>query len=135
MGETDIANCLFKSIENGDIDAVRELYHEDLVVWHNFDGLDCREKGQSKEENLHSISSLPSFIDNLRYNVLQREVTASGFVQQHVLEGVLPNGESIAIPACIIVSIANGHISRIDEYMDSADLAPLMEFLPDSSAQ
>ena len=33
----DIADQLFAAIEAGDIDAVRDLYAPDAVIWHNTD--------------------------------------------------------------------------------------------------
>jgi ketosteroid isomerase-like protein len=35
----EVADRLFAAIEAGDIDAVRELYHPDIAVWHNTGGL------------------------------------------------------------------------------------------------
>ena len=43
-----------------------------------------------------------------------------GFLQQHVLEATLPDGTRWEMPACVIVRIENGHITRLDEYLDSA---------------
>jgi ketosteroid isomerase-like protein len=47
----EVAARLFAAIEAGDIDAVRELYHPDVEVWHNTDGL-----AQSRDANLATLA-------------------------------------------------------------------------------
>lgn len=50
-----------------------------------------------------------------------------GFVQQHILHATGRNGASIAMRVCLVVALgANGLISRIDEYFDPAEMAPLV---------
>jgi ketosteroid isomerase-like protein len=46
-------------------------------------------------------------------------------VQQHVLRGVAPNGTALEIPACIVCTVRDGRIVRLEEYLDSAHTAPL----------
>ena len=48
-----LATRLFDSIEAGDVDAVADCYGPDLVVWHNFDGLE-----QSRADNLKTLAGL-----------------------------------------------------------------------------
>jgi hypothetical protein len=50
-----------------------------------------------------------------------------GFVQQHILHANGRNGGSISMRVCMVIKLgANGLISRIDEYFDPAELAPLL---------
>ena len=45
----------------------------------------------------------------------------------HILHATGRNGGSIALWVCIVIKLGiNGLISRIDEYFDPAELAPLM---------
>ena len=66
-------------------------------------------------------------IAGLRYEEVRRHITPSGFVQQHVLRGNAPNGKALEIPACILCTVVNGRITRLDEYLDSAQLGALQE--------
>jgi len=70
------------------------------------------------------------FIDNTtarRYQILDRQLFEGGFVQQHILHATGTNGATIALRVCIVIKLGvNGLISRIDEYFDPADMAPLM---------
>ena len=61
------------------------------------------------------------------YEVLDRQLFAGGFVQQHILRATGRNGGSIALRVCIVIKVGvNQLINRIDEYFDPADLAPIM---------
>jgi hypothetical protein len=62
-----------------------------------------------------------------RYEILDRQFFDGGFVQQHVLHADGTNGESIQLRVCIVIKVgADGSITRIDEYFDPADMAPLL---------
>jgi ketosteroid isomerase-like protein len=65
-------------------------------------------------------------IQALRYEDVRCQATADGFVQQHVLRGTVGAGVEIAIPACIVTTIRDGRITRLDEYLDSAHVKPLL---------
>ncbi len=116
----DVADRLFASIEAGDIDSVRALYAPDAVVWHNGDGVE-----EDVEHNLSVLGWCVSHIAGMRYEQVRRQVLAGGFVQQHILRGTGPGGAPLEVPACLVVAVAEGRITRIDEYLDSAHLGPL----------
>ena len=125
----NVADRFFGAIEAGDIAAVRELYHPDVVVWHNTDGLRHKERGQNREDNLALLTGLTGAISDWKYDIWFRELTASGLVQQHTLSGQLPNGEALAIPVCIVLQIVDGVIVRLDEYLDSTHAQPMVDAL------
>jgi ketosteroid isomerase-like protein len=41
-------------------------------------------------------------------------------VQQHVLTGKRKTGEAFSMPACLVVQVKDGRISRLEEYLDPA---------------
>jgi hypothetical protein len=48
-------------------------------------------------------------------------------VQQHLLHGLTRDGTAYSLRVGIIIAVGNdGLISRIDEYFDPSDLAPLL---------
>lgn len=116
-----VAERLFAAIMRADIAGVREVYAPDCVIWHNNDGAE-----QNVEQNLKVLGWVTRKLENLRYEEIRRHETPTGFVQQHVLRGVTANGTAIAIPACIVCLVENGRITRLDEYIDSAHVAPLL---------
>jgi len=112
-----IAEKLFVAIENGDVDAIRNIYTPDTKIWHNNDSI-----AQSVEQNLATLKWVINNIKGVKYTDVRRQPTPSGFVQQHVLRGRFKDKE-IALPACIIATVEGGHITRLDEYLDSAHTA------------
>src|SRR5208282_2191022 len=117
----DVADRLFKAIEQGDVNAIRGIYAPHTKIWHNFDNV-----AQSVDENLAVLKWVVDHIGEIAYTEIRRQPTPTGFVQQHVLSGKLKsNGKQIAIPACIVCTVENGRITRLDEYLDSAQTAAL----------
>ena len=111
----EVAERLFKAIEAGDVDAVKEIYAPDAEIWHNTDGV-----VQSPDDNVRTLAWITTNLRDIAYTEIRRSATDDGFVQQHVL--VLTNraGQRVEVPACIVVRIADGRITRLDEYIDSA---------------
>lgn len=118
----EVAQRLFAAISAGNVDAVREIYAPDAMIWHNNDGVE-----QSADDNLRLLRWVVTNVRNLRYENIRLQSTDAGFLQQHVLRGTAPNGRELNIPACIICTVRNGRITRLDEYIDSAHVAPLFE--------
>jgi len=117
----ELGNRLFEAICSGDVGAVREVYAPTVRVWHNFDRVE-----QSLEENLRVLAWVVKNVSGLRYEQVRRQRTESGFVQQHVLRGTAPGGESLEVAACLVCRVEGGRVTRIDEYLDSPQLAPLL---------
>ena len=119
---TDVADRLFGAIENGDIALVEQLWHDDVVVWKVAD------RDHDRERALRVIAWFVNATTDRRYEILDRQFFGGGFVQQHILHANGRNGGSIAMRVCIVIRLgANGLISRIDEYFDPAEMAPLLE--------
>ena len=72
------------------------------------------------------LRALKSFIRNVperHYTRRRLEVFEGGFVEQHLLKAKLPGGKEVSLSACIVCKVREGHITRLDEYFDSAALA------------
>lgn len=117
---TVIADALFTAIERGDIDAVAALYAPDVVVWHNTDAI-----AQDRDTNLRTLGWVTRHLDDRRYEEIRRYSIPTGFVQQHVLRATTGGGRRVAVPVCMVVTIEDGLISKIEEYLDSAHVAEL----------
>ena len=87
-----LADQMFRCIEEGDLDTLRGLYADDIVVWANFDGVE-----QSLESSMKILRWLTRTLGDRRYEVRRREIIPGGFLQEHVLRGTAPDGTSIAI--------------------------------------
>ena len=117
----ELAVALRAGIESKDVDAVMELYHEDAIVWRNFD-----DRSLHRRQFQKVVQYLADQVENLRYDEVQVAETPLGFVQQHRLRGTTPSGAELDVAACLVATCREGLIVRLDEYLDSAQLAPLM---------
>jgi uncharacterized protein len=115
-----LAAKLITAISDNDIDALRDIYAPDVVIWHNFDQIE-----QSLEDNLKVMMWMAKRMPDKHYDDIRRQPTPTGFVQQHVLRGTAPDGTAVEMPACLVVTIANGRITRLDEYLDTRHADPL----------
>jgi ketosteroid isomerase-like protein len=118
----DLADALFAAIELGDEPWLDDVFAGDIAVW--------RAGAQREDDKERALKVLRWFIRvtaERRYEVLDRQLFADGFVQQHILHATGRNGGSIALRVCIVIKLgANQLINRIDEYFDPADLTPIM---------
>jgi ketosteroid isomerase-like protein len=109
----DLGDRLVAAIVAGDVDAVRAIYAPDATIWHNFD-----QRDQTVDENLATLADLHRRVSNLRYTEIRRALVPDGFVQQHVLTGDARGGP-LAMPAMIRFAVADGCITRLEEYLDT----------------
>jgi hypothetical protein len=123
---TEVADELFAAIERSDEATLNRLFHDDIAVW--------RVGARRDNDKERALKVLHWFIDataQRRYEILDRQLFADGFVQQHILHATGRNGGSIALRVCIVIKVGvsgsnQALISRIDEYFDPAELAPLL---------
>ena len=117
----EVADQLFAAIERSDETTLRQLFDDDIAVW--------RVGARRDNDKQRALKVLRWFIDvstQRRYEIVDRQLFPDGFVQQHILHATGRNGGSIALRVCIVIKLGiNGLISRIDEYFDPAELAPL----------
>ncbi len=111
------------AIERGDSDAVRACYAPDAKIWHNNDGVE-----QTVDQNTRVLEWFVRKLTDRRYRIVRREALSDGFLQQHVLEATLPDGRPFRLSACCVIRMKDGVITRLDEYIDSAEAAVLSEF-------
>jgi ketosteroid isomerase-like protein len=116
----ELADRFITAVQAGDQESVLACYAPDAVIWHNFDGVE-----QTVDQSLRSLRWFARTLPDRRYRILRREAIKDGFMQQHVLEAVLPDGTAWAMPACVVATVKNGLIVRLDEYLDSAHAAVL----------
>src|SRR5215472_17384369 len=113
-----LARAFFDAIESGDFGKIRDTYARDAVIWHNFDG-----KESTREENLATLDGFIKAVPSRRYTQRRLDVFGGGFVQRHLLIGKLASGKEVSLAACVVCSVKDGRINRLDEYFDSAALA------------
>jgi len=114
-----LAARMFDAVAHDDMREVADCYDEDVIIWHNFDDTE-----QSGAENLAALATLPKRISDRSYEDKRVEVFDGGFVQQHVLHGTrVGDNKRLTMAGIIICRVKNGKVIRLDEYLDSKDVA------------
>ncbi len=124
MSESDpihaIVDRFIAAIEQGDVATVLTIYADDARIWHNYDQVEV-----SPHDNARQISWFSSRLSGMKYCDIRRIAFPGGVVQQHVLRGTAPNGDTVAVHAMLKIDIVNDRIVRLEEYLDPAQAASL----------
>ena len=106
----------------GDGSDLFNIYTEDAVIWHNHDN-----REQTVAQNVKLLERMPQWVADRDYADRRIHVFEGGAVQQHVLKGTrISTGEPIALHACVVIAVNDeGRITRLDEYIDSAEAMKL----------
>ena len=115
-----LADRLVTALETDDTETLRQLYTPDITVWHNFD-----QRDQDRDQCLATLAWVGRKMKDRRYDEIRRVVTPDGYIQQHVLRGTAPDGTAVEVPAVLRVYCDGERISRIEEYLDTAQTAAL----------
>ncbi|HEY3907486.1 MAG TPA: nuclear transport factor 2 family protein [Streptosporangiaceae bacterium] len=116
----DVVIRFFAALEAGDIETVRSIYSPDALIWHNDDLIE-----QSVDDNLRVLAGLHKAVSGLHYEIVRRVPAQDGVIQQHVLRGTLVNGQPVELHAAMYLQVRDGHVTRIEEYLDSANRATI----------
>lgn len=106
-----IAEALIEAIVSGDRAAADRLYAEELVVWHNHDGID-----RDKRESLELIEALARDYAQVRAADIRIDHLGDGYVQRTVFRTVDHAGNREQFDAMMRVWVRDGRITRIEEY-------------------
>ncbi len=106
----------------GDIATLRSLYAADAVIWHNTDRREI-----DVDTNLAIVAWIARTLPDQTYEIIRREVLHDGYMQQDLCHATLPDGSPYSQTSCVIVRLRKGLVARFDEYLDSAEVRPLVE--------
>lgn len=112
-----IADKFFSAATAGDIDTLRSIYSPDAQIWHNFDNAT-----QTVDENLQLLGWVSENWSNFRFEDVRRHDIPGGLIQQHTMRGEGPDGQPFEAPAILLVRIADGQITGIEEYFDTGQV-------------
>jgi len=106
-----VAEALLDAIVNGDRDAADGLYADELLVWHNHDGIE-----RDKAESLELISAMARELVSMKATVVRRDHLADGYVQRTTFHIVGATGADELIDTMMRVWVQDARITRIEEY-------------------
>lgn len=110
---------IIAAAEAGDASDLANIYAPDAVIWHNHDLRDT-----TVAQNGRLLEGMAKWVTDRTYDERRISAFEGGAVQQHVLRGTrVSTGEKIALHACVVITVVDGKITRLDEYIDSAEAA------------
>lgn len=118
---TRVADRFVRVLETGDVADLERLYHPDLRFA-------IRTAGTTfgRDEALANFRQMWTLLQDVAVELVDRQATTSGFIVQQVLSATGPSGQRVRVPMCMIFTLRAGLIVGIDEYFDSAAVAPLL---------
>ena len=118
-----VADRFFATIERADGEALAALWSDGAVVWGQDGGRD-----RDKTGGLKVIEWFVDATDDRRYEVLDRQFFAGGFLEQHDIHATAKDGTPLSFLACLVFKAgAGGLITRIEENLDPVDMAALTQ--------
>ena len=97
-----------------------DLYAPDATVWNNLTGAEQPHAAVSA-----ITSAMQAALPDLRFDDVTVHAWDDGFAIQYTLAATAPDGTEIRVLACGIGAVRAGRIRRFQEYVDSAQAAPL----------
>lgn len=120
MDNIAIAERFITAIDKEDTETMREIYAPDAKIWHDFD-----RQEQSVDTNIESLLTLRQAIPTVRWVKTRIEPLPTGFLLTYDLT-VTFGERTLAIPACVIATIANDRITFLEEWVNAA---PMFKYL------
>jgi ketosteroid isomerase-like protein len=117
--QDELLDRLFAGICAADVDAVAQLYADDVEVWNNYS-----RRAFARDASLALLQDFLSRTDGVRYEVIERRHWENGAMQRHILH-MRVDGAEHAIDVCMTFAFAGGRIRSVFEYVDGRALSPL----------
>ena len=101
----------------------------DAVMWHNYDQTDW-----PAAETIANFSAIRAVFPDCRFENVRTAGCGSVSLAQWDFTLTLPDGSLLRAPGCFVVHERDGRIARVEEYMDSAQLAPVAAAVAERTA-
>jgi ketosteroid isomerase-like protein len=117
----EVLDRFYGALEAGDVAAARARCAPDAVFWHSFDAV-----AQDLELAAKGWSGMVDHFSEHRVVDVRRQEIPGGLVQRHLLV-LAGSGGRQGKPCCIFVTVRDGLITRLDEYVDLSGNLPLAD--------
>jgi len=116
----ELANTLIATWAVGGVQP--DVFAPDATSWHNTDAVD------HPQASRRGISErIRSVVPDFRFTDAVLHAWDGGFCVQYIVRGTLPDGSELASPTCMVGTVRDGRISRMQEYVDSAQIQGLRQ--------
>jgi len=123
MNTTELCEELFEALAAGDDERVRALCTPDMKAKQNGN------PPMDLDSLLKFTQAVLRVVHDFRYEDAVRSETANGFVEEHSVRGVLPDGSDLDLAACVVADVRDGKICGLREYLDTAAASGLIAAL------
>lgn len=107
-----VADRFFAVYAAADEDGIREVLAPDFEGWtSSFGGRDLT------VDSLVNGAKWEAQSVDIELDEVRRQITDSGFVRQFVIRMTNAEGVPMEIPGCMVALVADGRITRFDEYL------------------
>jgi RimJ/RimL family protein N-acetyltransferase len=111
-----LADDLRRAFESRDIDAIKWLYSDDVIVWHNYDQIE-----RTREQSLQSAQWVCEEMSEFSIDDCEIFPIEGGFIQKCVFRGVYRlSGNKMETHAMIRIYCEKGQVLRVEDYSDPA---------------
>jgi ketosteroid isomerase-like protein len=115
MADIDgLVDSFITALEGDGTEALTANLAPGAVVWHNHDRSEV-----DAVANMAGIDMLGKLVGDAKFETVRLAPISDGFVLQFVLRGtVTTSGKPFEMQNAVIITTAEGRITRIDEYVD-----------------
>jgi ketosteroid isomerase-like protein len=107
-----------------------DLFSHDAVIWQNLGG----GKTMTLDELSGALAGVMSAIKGIRFEDGIAHDTSDGVVVRRINVVTLQDGAEIRAPVCLVARIAEGKITRLEEYLSESRMARLFTSLSGANA-
>ena len=122
--DTSLAARMLAALDSLTVD--HELIADGATAWHNFDDLDM-----ALVDTFESVRVIRTKVPDFRFTDIRTTPTGDDGVSvaRYTFRGTLPDGGEVTAHACLVVHSDGSKVTRIEEYLDTAQLAPVLALL------
>lgn len=121
MDNAELAHAIFNALDDGKFDHFKSFFHDDAVIWHNFDQAE-----QSISNTVNVLHEARSLVSKFSYQDRHYISLPDGAMVQHVLRVVRKDGTLGEVPAMLRIFVRDGRVSRVEEYLDKTNANELV---------
>jgi ketosteroid isomerase-like protein len=98
------------------------IFADDAVSWHNYDELEI----PTIPDSFDAIRAIRTVVPDFRIDTdLRTSEVGEMSIAQYTVSGTLPDGSALRAPAVMVIHHRDGKVVRVEEYVDTAQLAGL----------
>jgi ketosteroid isomerase-like protein len=102
------------------------LFADGAITWHSFDEVDA----PTVPDTFASLRAIRAVLpDFTMADVTAHDVGPGLGLAQYLITGTLPDGSRLRAPAAMVVHHDGSAVTRIEEYVDTGQLAPMFAAL------